>query len=521
MQRKGTDPMAAVPYHPTLAGNRATRNNLYASLWIWLFTCPLAMDYKAVSDASSHLAQILLAVPTLFAGAMLMLIAPRFAEHSRLRAFVSFSLVLAVPASFITQLVKGNDFGQYLRVLLPFVLFQLGFIVACRPWQEARIEQFEKAIFWANVISLAFTFVYGMATGGPLADVRYRIVSATFLGLQGVLLHEFVIAKRFTVLTLGIFMATVVIELLSVTRSLLVGTALLFVLAIWMSAPSIQYVVRAMLRATFASILLGAMAVGAMSFFPNVAQHWTERLFYAEKDTTTGKDPTTITRLAEMKFQYDEVTSTTLSKLIGEGYGHDYRYSPAYLPDLKGQMSKTDFYAQHDWAAGHNFWVYQFFAGGLLFGIAMPIAILYALMRALITYRRWRAAVPNAPYLPVLGRAILLTAALPATSIGGNPLGPRFSGLIFGLSLGLMVAMHVQLRRLGVRMRPAPIPPQPIGGGSDDGPGGVGPSMPGDYSPRLEPRLVAPPRMRPAPAPGAARPPADAVAGEDDRIEPS
>jgi hypothetical protein len=487
--------MAAVPYEPTPAGNRAMRTNRYANLWIWLLICPLAMDYKAVSDTSSHLAQVLLAVPTLFAGAMLMLVAPRFTEHSRLRAFVTFALVLAVPASLVTELIEGNNFGQYLRVLLPFLLFQLGFIVACRPWQEARIEQFEKAIFWANVICLAFTFVYGMATGGPLDEVRYRIVSVTFLGLQGVLLHEFVIAKRFTLLTLGLFMGTILVELLSVTRSLLVGTLMLFMLAIWLSAPSMRHIVRASLRAAIAGVLLGAMAIGAASFMPSVAEHWTQRLFFAEENTQTGKDPTTITRLAELKYQYDEVTSSVGSLLIGKGYGHDYRYSPAYLPDLRGQMSEKDFYAQHDWAAGHNFWVYQLYAGGLLFGLAMPFAILYALYRCALTYRRWRSVLPDAPYLPVLGRAILLTAALPATSVGGNPLGPRFSGLIFGLSLGLMVAMHVQLRRLGAHMRSAPLQPPPLESrvqtvpnpnGRHQVPGGYG------YPPRIEPRRSAP-----------------------------
>ncbi|MEA3119452.1 MAG: hypothetical protein QOI13_2722 [Paraburkholderia sp.] len=491
-----------MPYHPTLARHRAARNNQFANLWIWLFICPLAMDYKAASDSSSHLAQILLAVPTLFAGAMLLLVAPRIAQRSRLRAFVWFALMLAVPASVITQLVQGNDFGQYLRVLLPFVLFQLGFLVACRPWQEARIEQFEKAIFWANVISLAFTFVYGAATGGSLDDVRYRIVSATFLGLQGVLLHEFVIAKRFTILTLALFLATIVVELLSVTRSLLIGTVLLFMLAIWMSAPSMRYLVRAVLRAALASIVLGAMALGTASFFPNVVEHWTQRIFFAEENTKTGKDPTTITRLAEMKYQYDAVTSSTVSMLVGEGYGHDYRYSPAYLPDLRGQMSKQDFYAQRDWAAGHNFWVYQFYAGGLLFGIAMPFAILYALLRCTITYRKWRAALPDAPYLPVLGRAILLMAALPATSIGGNPLGPRFSGLVFGLSLGLMVAMHIQLRQLGTRVRPAPVRSHPVSGNGSSNSGaldnsGAGP-VPDEHAlsvePRVEPPSIAPPR---------------------------
>ncbi|WP_183085118.1 hypothetical protein [Trinickia fusca] len=447
--------MAVAPYRSGVAAHRATRNR-YANLWIWLFVCPLAMDYKAVDNASSHLAQILLTLPTLAAGAMLMLIAPRFRERSGLRAFVTLALVLAVPGSLVTQWLQDNVIGQYLRVLLPFALFQLGFIVGCHAWQDARIEQFEKALFWGNAVALAFTFAYGLATGGPLEDVRYRIVSVTFLGLQGVLLHEFVIAKRFTVLTLLLFLATVVIELLSVTRSLLIGTALLFALAVWMSAPSLRYVVRALLRTAAAAVVLGAVVYGAASFFPGVTEHWTQRIFFAERATESGKDPTTITRLAEMKYQYDEVTSSALSLLVGEGYGHDYRYSPAYLPDLAGQISKKDFYAIHDWAAGHNFWVYQLFAGGLLFGIAMPVAILYALVRCTITYRRWRVSRPHVPYLPVLGRTILLTAALPATSIGGNPLGPRFSGLVFGLSLGLMIAMHIQLRRLHKRLAQAP-----------------------------------------------------------------
>ena len=44
-------------------------------------------------------------------------------------------------------------------------------------------------------------------------------------------------------------------------------------------------------------------------------------------------------------------------------------------------MSAKDFYAIKEWAAGHNFWVYQFFAGGILFGIGLPLAVLFALWR--------------------------------------------------------------------------------------------------------------------------------------------
>jgi hypothetical protein len=300
-----------------------------------------------------------------------------------------------------------------------------------------------------------------MATGGDLEDVRYRIISVTLLGLQGVLLHEFVVARRYTPISVLTFLATILFELLSVTRSLLVGTVLLFVIALAMSAPSAQHMWRAVTRGLLVgAVLAGVAGVAALSF-PTVADHWTQRIF-ASEETKTGKDPTTITRLAEMRDQYDQVTQSPETVLFGEGYGHYYRYSPLYLPDLAGQISEQDFYAINEWAAGHNFWVYQFFAGGLLFGIGMPLATLAALAVCFFAYRHWRSVVPDAPLLPVLGRAIMLFAALPATSIGGNPLGPRFSGLVFGVALGLMVATYARLQRaLPARTKRAPRPRPP------------------------------------------------------------
>jgi len=439
--------------------------NKYATLWIWMCLVPLALDYKAPDADSGHAAQVLLVLPSLAAALALVFIAPRFRHSSPLRSFVTLCLMLSVPGSLISQLVQDNDFGNYMRVVLPFMLFLAGYAVACHPWAEARIAQMEKAMFWGNLICLVFTFIFGIATGGGLggiADVRFRIVSVTLLALQGVLLHEFVLARRFSPFMLAVFLGTVLVELLSVTRSLLVGTVLLFLMAAFMSAPTVKYLLHSAVRVFFVSVILGAMAAVAIWSFPSVSKHWTQRLDVAAT-TQTGKDPTTITRLAEMKDQYDQVTSSAQSLLFGKGYGHYYRYSPQYLPDLAGQFSAKDFYAIHEWAAGHNFWMYQLFAGGLLFGIALPLAVIVVLWHCMFAYRRWRGRNPGAAYLPVFGRAILMLAALPATSIGGNPLGPRFSGLIFGVALGLTVAMYCRLQReLDVKSRamvgPAPQP---------------------------------------------------------------
>jgi hypothetical protein len=255
-----------------------------------------------------------------------------------------------------------------------------------------------------------------------------------------------------------LFLVTIVIELLSVTRSLLVGTVLLFMFATWLAAPSPRLLLKAGARATMIGVLLVGMAFAAAAVYPTVAEHWTQRIFFSA-ETESGRDPTTITRLAEMKDQYDQTTSSTVSLLSGMGYGHDYRYSPAYLPDLAGQMSAKDFYAIKEWAAGHNFWVYQLFAGGILFGLALPIGVIFALWRGSQAYRAWRRRAPDVLYLPVLGRALLVLASLPAISVGGNPLGNRFSGLVFGVALGLLVASYGRIAH-AMRLRAMANPAQ-------------------------------------------------------------
>ncbi|BDB25617.1 hypothetical protein CTP10_R29990 [Cupriavidus sp. P-10] len=425
--------------------------NRFITLWIWLALCPLAVDFKSVDENGSRITQILLTLPAIAGTIVLVMTAPRFAGGSQLRSAVTIALMLTVPGSLVPQLLQGNDFGNYLRVLLPFMLMLFGYLAACRPWQTDRLVQVEKAMFTGMVISLLFSFGYGMAIGGGLETVRFRIVSVVFLALQGLLLHEFVIARRFSKLTLLLFLLSVAIELLSVTRSLLVGTAMLFCLATWLGAPSLRQLLKSVARAMVITVaLIGGTVVIGSALFPSVAAHWEQRIS-AAKATASGIDPTTATRLAEIKDQMDQVTASTVSLLLGKGFGHNYRYSPDYLTALSGQMSEKEFYAINEWAAGHNFWVYQLFAGGVVFGLALPFAVLFALWRGAVIYRRWRRHAPDAPYLPVLGRALMVLAALPATSIGGNPLGPRYSGLVYGVALGLLVGSCMRLQRLGVR----------------------------------------------------------------------
>jgi hypothetical protein len=417
--------------------------NKFAVVWIWLCLLPLAFDFKGVESASKAI-DILLTVTSMGAACAMLLIAPRFARRSRMRAFVTAFFLLTIFGSVATQLLQGNDTGNYARVILPFLLMLLGYFVACRPWDAQRLAQIERAMIVSMIASLVFSVGFDMAMAGDIAGMRLHVVPVTFLCLQGLLLHEFVFARRVTPLPALLFLATIVIEMLCVTPSRFVGTALLIAYATWLAAPSIRHFFTAGLRAVVILALLGAMATASASFFPSVAQQWMQYMSFA-KDAPAARDPVAIAHLAEMKDQVDQTTASGLSTIVGMGYGHDYRYSPSYLQDLAGQISEQDFYAFRKWTAGHDFWVYQFFAGGVLFGLALPLAVLWALWRGSMAYRAWRHRAPDAPHLPVLGRALFVLAALPATSIGGNPLGERFSGIVFGVALGLVVASYARI----------------------------------------------------------------------------
>jgi hypothetical protein len=419
--------------------------NKHAVLWIWVCLVPLAFDYKAPDSQFGHGVQWLVVFPAVAGAAILAMIGPRFARPSRLRSFVTCALVLSLFGSVIAQLLQHNPIGQYLRVILPFLLFVLGYLAMCRPWHPFRIMQMQRALYYANVLCLVFTFLFGLlAVGGPLSDIRFRIVSPTMLALQAMLLHQFIVARRFKMTMVLVFLATLVVELLSVTRSLLLATVLLAMYAAWLASPSISHLIKSFVRTGAALSFIVALGVGTAWLFPSVTNHWTQRVNAAQK-SDSDRDPTTVTRIAEMRDQYDQVTASAQTLLFGKGYGHDYRYSPLYYPYVSETFSKSDYFNTSDWVAGHNFWVYQLYAEGIVFGGWMPLAVIVALLVAGSAFRRWRRIAPRHPLLMPLSMSILMLAALPGASIGGNPLGTRFSGLVYGIALGLIVALYSQL----------------------------------------------------------------------------
>ena len=137
--------------------------NKFAVIWIWLCLLPLAFDFKGV-EAASRAVDILLTVTSMGAACAMLLIAPRFARRSRMRALVTSLFLLTIFGSVATQLLQGNDAGNYARVILPFLLMLLGYFVGCRPWDAQRLEQIERAMIWSLIASIVFGVGFDMAS---------------------------------------------------------------------------------------------------------------------------------------------------------------------------------------------------------------------------------------------------------------------------------------------------------------------------------------------------------------------
>ncbi|MCR4469386.1 O-antigen ligase [Burkholderia sp. SCN-KJ] len=407
---------------------------------------PLAFDFKS-DDGGGHAAQIVLVVPALLSGLLLALSGPRFRKSSALRSFATIAVTLTVAGSVVPQILQSNDPGNYLRVLLAFLLFMIGFYIGCHPWADDRLRLFRRVIFVGMALSLIFSFTYGAVSAGSVLDARFKIISPVLLGLQGFLLYDIVAKRSATRIDVIVFIATLVVELLSITRSIILGTIVIFCFSTWLASRSLPHLAKLLIRTT-AITIFAAIFVGGVTWIisPSVLEHWSQRIFFSET-TSNGKDPTTLSRLAEIEDQYDQVTSDAQNLVFGMGYGHEFHFSETYFYDLLATRAFSEDILKNRgaWEAGHNFWVYQLFSGGIAFGVALPVAILLACFMCTLKYRRVNRIPHNEEHLDSLGRYLMVIVGMIVSTIGGNPLGPRYGGLIYGLAFGLMLASYSRL----------------------------------------------------------------------------
>lgn len=405
-----------------------------------LFILPLSLDFRS-GEAGGGWWQYLLAALTILAWGAVVYSGGVLRSRGRFWRATTWVLLFTLGGSVVPLVLNGVSFEHYGRVILPYFLFAMAFVVGVTEAVRGRVDRITKLMLWGCAVSTLFTVAAGFAISGADVDaIRYQILSPVLLPFEALLLHNIIAARNRVGASLLALTMCIALQILSVTRSAVLACSIVAIGAIWVTTPSALAFARRLARLAVPVAAAGAAAF-AMTVYvaPEVSHRWQERIFASGK---MGIDPTTFSRLAEIEDQIDRWSSTPATILFGRGYGANFGWSRAFYDVLLegGVFQLRDIDREH-FVAGHNFWVWSLFSGGIVFGVAFPVLLVFATWKALSSSRQMQKMPESTRQCLQISRCGLVLLALLAMTIGGNPLGSRYSALIGGLALGVVVAM--------------------------------------------------------------------------------
>lgn len=417
-----------------------------------LFFFSLAFDYSGIDEGGSviQLSFILLAF---LSGFYIIHNVSLPLNINRAYSSISKILIIHLVATALFSLLQGVEVGRYLRISLPYYLLVLGYFVGVRAVNQIGVVKTINLVIFATVTASIFTVIYGLQTGDFSNNgIRYQVLSASLFVLVPILAHKLFLAKERLLLVSTAMLVILVLIIISATRSWLIAYIgiVLFTISL-VSVRSIRGLIRGGLRGLFICSLLATLLFGVLAIvMPDAVSRMGDRIFSSQD---IGFDMTAATRIAEMDYQINALLSDVTSFLVGQGLGASYGFSGSALEQLIGlfgsEQENTDW-----WFAGHNFWVYSLFTQGILLGWIIPFALICGL------HISW-SVIKSSHSIPILLAPIAISTSrlclivivsILLSTIGGNPLGSRFLGLLIGVFLSISIAMpalsHIRQRAL-------------------------------------------------------------------------
>lgn len=407
---------------------------------------PLALDFKGAEGGGFW--QYLVTGVTFVAAAAYLLSNPSMPAKTRLWRLAVLALLAPVLGGLFTWLAFGTPLDRFVRVAIPSWLLLTGVLVAARICWKGGAQHLMGLLYLGCLASAVFTVFAGfIVTGASVSEVRFQILSPVLSSLQAILLHKILVRRSYKWSHVIWLVATATLQVLSTTRSAVLAFLILFAAAVWLGAPTFKAFARKTFSCLAVIVVTAFLLVQTASLFnPQIASRWEDRLSTTED---VGFDPTTLSRIAELKEQVKLWKEDGVSVLFGRGYGAGFGWAEEFFDDLlqSGQFDIGTLGAEY-FEAGHNFWVYSLFAGGLFLGIWQPLLMgwlgIYSLWT---TKKRRRRQWTNTEDADLSRLGALLILAFLVTTIGGNPMGPRYTPLITGLAIGMFLVQDCRRRQ--------------------------------------------------------------------------
>ncbi len=402
------------------------------------FILPLSLDFKS-NEVGGSVWQYLLVGLTFFGFALYVVSRRMPRPRGMFWGACSLCMFIVLGGSVLSFLVNRPPADQYARVILPFVLFWAAYLVSVSMCNRGRYEMLSRLITIGCAVSTAFSVPAGfLLSGADTSDVRYQILSPVLIFFEAILLHNIFVTGRRKRMSQLLLAACVGLQLISVTRSALLALFIVFAATLWLTTPRLGGFIRRAIRMVIPALFVGFVAYQATTLVaPEVAGRWEVRTSTIER---SGADATTLSRLAEMKEQLDRWSSSVTSMLVGQSYGANYTWSKdfwdAMLATQEWRLETVD---RERFEFGHSFWTSSLFSGGVLFGTALPLLLLYATYTGTAHARHLLRQRRDPWSFEVQAKATLFLVATLASTIGSNPFALRYSALVGGLALGILV----------------------------------------------------------------------------------
>jgi hypothetical protein len=417
------------------------------------FSLSLALDFKAEEGGNLWQIPMVLSAFVSFVGVVLFTpVSSPSREYSRLWMTTAAVIALGLASAVIFH----APWEHTSRVCVPFFLY----LAALRVGVSAASSRKSLGILYhammvGATIALIFRYIYATHIAHlAIEEMRYQILSPVNVCLLAYIGASFAFSRRISFWPLITTSLLAIVILLAVTRVYLI-TGAFFLAAIWafvrkLDDPTARISPYRQTRRAGFSLLIIALIGGlivAVALRPEVLQLWYARVFH-QKSQISGTDITLITRLAEAKGIWHEISATPISILIGRGFGNSYYWSLDYLDELRAVYGSTSAIAFSPiWYAGHSSFTYALFFGGLvglswqMYAFSTPIRQAFRLVLP-ISHAR------DDEILRFYLCSALSVILFLSEAFTSNPFAERMAAQYLGLASGIL---------LGLRPRPSPI----------------------------------------------------------------
>lgn len=414
---------------------------------VLLYVIPFSLDFKGVESGGGIIQFLYLCTVLLSASLLIFFLLKQPIKYNIPKKVLNLSKLwwLFLISSLLTMLINKIPFGNYIRVVMPFLLSGISTFLVLLLYSRGRnLKGLFNPILLATVISVLWTPIYALFfLQIPISEMRHQILSPILPFLLGYGLALLVFDRLMSYKVILVFAVCFGIIVLSVTRSnILIFLGLSIFLFVSLPKDSRKLLWSRLVVITILLILFSAILIPLIEFFrPEILSNWTQRLFTNNSDL--GFDVTLTTRLAEYSGQMNLLFETPLTTLVGRGLGSVYLWDYEYFNLLSQVISMHILEDSEPWFAGHSVWVYSLYSGGFLFGLLVPFCLIRSTIWSWVCIR-------NSVLYTKENKIIIIFFSLICVSIftasfTANPFGVRIIGLLFGMGVVLPVLFKQQL----------------------------------------------------------------------------